>query len=301
VTLPHQAVVFDVQRFSLHDGPGIRTVVFFKGCALACDWCHNPEALHAAPELAYYEEQCLEGCTRCEDVCPEGAILPRRSDRVDFARCTACGKCVEVCPGRALRLVGRHWTAPELLEEVLRDRPFYESSGGGVTLSGGEPVLHAAFLGELLPLLRAEGVHVALETCGAYPFDMLAPLLPCIDLVLFDVKLVDAERHARHTGRENAGILHNLERLLCEEVPVEVRMPVVPGRNDDDANVADTAALLARHGIGSLTLLPYNHLWEAKLPRLGTARAPLGIRPPGDDFYRRIQGEFARHGVAARI
>jgi pyruvate formate lyase activating enzyme len=301
MTLPHQAIVFDVQRFSLHDGPGIRTVVFLKGCALACVWCQNPEAMLAAPELAYYEEQCLEGCTRCVAACPEGAIRPERAARVDFARCTACGRCVDACPGRALRRVGRARGAAELLEEVLRDRPFFAASGGGVTLSGGEPVLHSLFLQEFLPLAKGAELHVALETCGAYPFGLLEPLLPHVDLVLYDVKLVDPARHERATGRENAQILANLAELVRRGVALEVRMPVVPGWNTDGGNLAATARLLGELGVKSLTLLPYNHLWEAKLPRLGTRRTPLGIAPPGADFYVQLQSELAGHGLSVRV
>jgi len=301
VTHPREAIVFDVQRFSIHDGPGIRTVVFFKGCGLSCIWCQNPEAMRAAPELAYYEARCLESCSLCVDVCPEDAIRPQRSARVDFELCTACGKCALACPSSALRCIGRPITTPELLEEVLRDRTFYEASGGGVTLSGGEPVLHSAFLQELLSLARVEGLHAAIETGGAYPFALLAPLLPHLDLVLFDVKLAGAERHAHYTGRENAEILDNLGRLLREDVPVEVRMPVVPGCNTDDENVAATARLVSGLGVSAITLLPYNHLWEAKLPNLGTQRAPLGVRPPEHDFYLRLQADFARHGLDARL
>lgn len=301
MTLPHRAIVFDVQRFSIHDGPGIRSVVFFKGCSLACVWCQNPEAGQASPEIAYYEEHCLPNCERCLDVCPEDAIRPDRAARVDFERCTACGKCVEVCPGNALRTIGRAWTAPELLEAVLRDRTFYETSGGGITLSGGEPVLHASFLREFLPLAKAEGLHVTLETCGAYPFGLLAPLLPHLDLLLFDLKVADPLRHDRYTGQDNLEILENLAELVRREAPVEVRMAVIPGWNSDAQNVAATAALLGGLGVRTVTLLPYNHFWEAKLPRLGASRIPLGIRPPEAEFYAELEDAFRQHGVAARV
>jgi pyruvate formate lyase activating enzyme len=298
VTTPRTATVFDVQRFSIHDGPGIRTVVFFKGCALACEWCHNPEALNAAPELTYSEHRCLEGCSLCTDVCPEDAIRADRVARVDFTRCTACGDCADVCPTKALRLIGRPMTAGELLGEAVKDRPFYRASGGGITLSGGEPVLHGAFLREFLPLAKAASLHVAVETSAAYPFARIEPLLPHLDLVLFDLKVVDPARHERYTARDNRQILHNLAELVRRRVPLEVRMPVVPERNTDARNLAAIARLLADLGVGSLTLLPYNHLWEAKLPRLATTRAPLGIQPPGDDFYDGLQAEFARLGLA---
>jgi pyruvate formate lyase activating enzyme len=299
VTTPAYATVFDVQRFSIHDGPGIRTVVFFKGCSLACEWCQNPEALHAAPELGYAANRCLAGCRLCVGACPEHAIRDDRSARVDFARCTACGACVDGCPADALRLIGRPRSAGDLLAEVVRDLPFYRASGGGVTLSGGEPVLQGAFLAGFLPLARAVPVHVALETAGAYPFGMLEPLLPRLDLVLFDLKVIDPVRHRRCTGRDNRQILENLAELVRRRVPLEVRMPVVPDRNTDRDNVAAAARLLTDLGVASLTLLPYNPLWESKLPGLATQRAALGLRPPGEDGYRRLEAEFARHGLAA--
>ncbi|MCC6640626.1 MAG: glycyl-radical enzyme activating protein [Deltaproteobacteria bacterium] len=293
------AIVFDVQRFSVHDGPGIRTIVFFKGCALACAWCQNPEAIRAAPEIYYDDERCLAGCARCIDRCRDGALGDRRPKRVDFARCTACGACVDDCPAGALRIVGRTWSARELLTEVLRDRPFYASSGGGITLSGGEPVLHAEFLTRWLPLVKREGLHVVLETCGAYPFALLEPLLEWVDLVFFDVKAADAERHRTLTGKTNDQITQTLALLLRRGAAVEVRMPVVPGRNDDAENVAQTAKMLGRMGVGRVTLLPYNHLWEAKLPRLGTQQRPLGIRPPPGGHYEELVRAFAGHGIAA--
>jgi len=282
--LAGSAIVFDVQRFSVYDGPGIRSVAFFEGCTLACKWCQNREAIRAAPELGYDEQRCLDGCARCIGLCPQDAIRERREGRVDLARCDACGNCVEECPSEAQRTIGRARTAAELLEELLRDRLFYESSGGGVTFSGGEPVLQAPFLQRLLPLAKREGLHVAIETCGAYPFALLEPLLESIDLLLFDVKVADAERHRSLTGKTNHQVFENLALLLERGANVEVRMPVVPGRSDDEESVAEAADLLARFGVRHPRLLPYNHLCEAKLPRLGGDRRPLGIRPPPDGF-----------------
>ncbi|HSJ96752.1 MAG TPA: glycyl-radical enzyme activating protein, partial [Myxococcota bacterium] len=246
-------------------------------------------------------ERCLPGCALCVPICPEQALRVDRAERVVFARCTSCGACLDVCPTAALRQIGRRVGVEALLAELLRDCPFYEASGGGVTFSGGEPVLHSAFLAELLPRLRRERLHVALETSGHYPFTLLEPLLPCVDLVLYDLKVMDPAAHERLTGHGNAQIHANLRRLLASGAAVEVRMPVVPDRNTSEANVAATARLLAELGVRSLTLLPYNHLWEAKLPRLGTARQPLGIRPPDPAFYAALQRAFAEHGLAAQL
>jgi pyruvate formate lyase activating enzyme len=301
VTHPREAIVYDIQRFSIHDGPGIRTTVFFKGCALACAWCQNPEALHAAPELSYDAVRCLEGCSRCIETCSVDALRPEPSGRVDFERCTGCGDCVAPCPSGALRMIGRSWNVPDLFAALLRDRAFYARSGGGVTFSGGEPVLQSLYLCELLPRLREAGIHVAIETCGGYPFEMLEPLLEWIDLVLYDVKVVDALRHVRFTTRSNEDILENLAELARRGVAVEARMPVLPGWNTDAANLEATAKLLTELGLPSLTLLPYNPFWEAKLPRIGTDRQPLGIRAQEDDFYLALSEELEDHGIQTRF
>lgn len=295
-----KAVVFDVQRFSVHDGPGIRTVVFFKGCALDCEWCHNPEALHLRPELAYHADRCVVGCNSCLAACPQDAILDRIEHRVDFAKCTHCGLCVDPCPSNALVQIGREVTVSELLAEAVRDRDFFEASGGGVTLSGGEPLLHRSFLAPFLRGLRDAGIHTCVETAGSCGFDRLEPLLPWIDLVLYDVKVIDAEAHRRFTGRDNGEILRGLARVVASGTPVEVRMPVVPGRNTGEENVAETCAFLAALGVGQITLLPYNHFWEAKLDALDTRRKPLGIHPPGTELYEELSAAFARSGIVAR-
>jgi pyruvate formate lyase activating enzyme len=295
-----KAIVFDVQRFSIHDGPGIRTVVFFKGCALDCRWCHNPEAVRRGPELAYHAERCVAGCNDCLDACPEGALVDRVENRVDFALCTHCGACVDPCPSGALEQIGREVGVDELIVDVLRDRSFFDAAGGGVTVSGGEPLMHSVFLERFLERLHGLGVHTCAETAGGVPYEALERLLPWVDLVLFDVKVIDAEAHRRFTGHGNDGIHRGLERLLASGTPVQVRMPVVPGCNTDDANVAATCALLRRMGVGEITLLPYNALWEAKLAALDTHRRALGIRSPDAAFYEDLRAAFARGGIAVR-
>lgn len=296
-----RAPVFDIQRFSLHDGPGIRTVVFFKGCSLDCAWCHNPEAVRVRPELAYYRERCIDGCSECVAVCPHQALRPTADGRVDFARCDACGACADACPGEALVLVGRPMTSDELLAAVARDRPFYDRSGGGVTLSGGEPVLQSAFLRDFLPRAHHQDLHLALETAGSYPFARLAPLLADLDLVLFDLKLADTALHARWTGHDNRLVLATLCALLERGAPLQVRMPVVPGINTGAAEVAAMASLCASLGLPDIELLPYNHLWEAKLPRLATTRVPLGLTPPPAPFYDELCAAFATAGIRAFV
>ena len=295
------AIVFDVQRFSVHDGPGIRTVVFFKGCTLRCRWCQNPESIEPSPELAYYEDRCLRGCEACVPSCPEKALRPSREDRVDFDRCTACGKCIGECPADALRIVGRSVTPGELLAEVARDRPFFAASDGGITVSGGEPVLQAEFLSAFLPLCKEAGLHRALETAGNYAFRRLEPLLPLVDLVLYDLKLADGPAHLRATGSDGGRVRANLSELVSRKVPLQVRMPVVPGINDGAGDVCAAAEALTALGIRELKLLRYNALWEAKLPRLRTSQERLGIAAPGDDHCRALVARFERSGISARF
>lgn len=300
------AIVFDIQRACIHDGPGLRTVVFFKGCALDCQWCQNPEGRGPKPELAYYEERCLPGCTKCLSSCPHEALRDTIHGRVDWSACVHCGECVDACPTNALVQVGKTWTADELLAEVLADRSFFAATGGGVTLSGGEPALHSEFLHEFLPAAKQAGVDVAIETAGNVPWTRFESILPWIDRVLYDVKVGGNALHLALTGHDNLRVLDNLQRLVAlreagARFELEVRMPVVPGLNTSDAALAELAASLRERGVSTLELLPYNHLWEAKLPRLAGDRPALGIRPQARDYYDGVIARFAAEGIQARM
>ncbi|MBI2566176.1 MAG: glycyl-radical enzyme activating protein [Candidatus Schekmanbacteria bacterium] len=293
------ATVFDVQRFSIHDGPGIRTAVFFKGCSFHCAWCQNPESIRPRPEMAFYADRCI-GCRRCESVCPERALRFDRAGRIDRSRCTACGLCARSCPSEALRLVGRACDAESLAAECLEDREFFESSGGGVTLSGGEPILQGQFLQQLLPRLRAERIHVLLETAGNYPWRLLEPVAPLLDHIYFDWKAPDDAAYRRVAGAGCAQVAENLGRLRALGASVTVRTPVVPGVNTEDEQVEVMSRTLADLGERHLCLLRYNHFWEAKLARLETRQTALGRRGEEID-YERLQAAFARHGIAATM
>lgn len=295
------ATIFDIQRFSIHDGPGIRTVIFFKGCALNCTWCQNPEGLTAPPELAYYEDRCVDTCAACVPVCEERALRLARTARVDFSRCTDCGECVDVCPADALHMVGREMGVREVLDAVARDRSFYASSGGGITLSGGEPVLQTTFLQAFLPAAKAAGHHITLETAGHYAFEALEPLLLHLDLILFDVKLADPALHQTLTGQDNGQIRANLQRLLQGDTPVVVRMPIVPGVNTTAEESSRIAHLLAELEVTILTLLPYNALWEAKLPRLRWPRSRLELAPLGRHDLDALCARLAGAGITAQV
>lgn len=290
------ATLVDVQRFCLHDGPGIRTTVFFKGCPLRCRWCQNPEAIRPEAEMAFYAQRCASAGS-CASVCPEDAILPGPDRRIDVDRCTACGACAEACDRRALRLVGRRMDVDTLAVEVLKDRHFHADSGGGVTLSGGEPMGHAAFLAHLLPRLKAHDVHVVLQTCGVFPWHEMVPLLPYLDLVQFDLKHMDPAAHRRLTGAGNRAILDNFRRLATSPVPVQPRMPVIPGHNDSPDNIGATARFLLEQGHDRLDCLAHHRLGEAKLPRIAPVLEPLHLSSLDPQELDVVARRFTQEGV----
>jgi pyruvate formate lyase activating enzyme len=278
--------VVDVKRHSFEDGPGIRSVVFLKGCPLRCVFCQNPETQRPEPEIAFTAERCTRSGT-CVAVCPRGAASLEHPGRILRERCDGCGLCADACPSRAVRRVGRYHAPARLAELLLRDLPFYRHSGGGVTFSGGEPTLYPHYLTAVLGPLREAGVHVALQTCGQFDYDVFAAtLLPQLDLVYFDVKLADPEAHREHTGVRNDRILANLARLLREAtIPVHPRIPLVPGITDGLANLRAIAAILKDAGARDVALLPYNPLGLAMAERLGRAPPPLPSRftPPEEE------------------
>ncbi len=290
------SIIFDVQRFSLHDGPGIRSTVFFKGCPLRCVWCQNPESQRREPEMAFYAGRC-QACFACETVCPADAITRDPQHRIMFSRCTGCGECAAVCPRQGIRQIGRAWSSAVLLRELLKDRDYFETSGGGVTLSGGEPMLHSAYLAGLLPRLKEANLHVNLETCGLFRWEQIEPLLPYLDLIYFDLKLMDSETHRRLTGQDNQIILDNFSRLAGSFPALQARMPIVPGMNDDAGNIAATAHFLTRHGQQTIHCLPYHNLGEAKLARLGSALQPLGLDSLSASDLEPIKNAFETRGI----
>lgn len=231
--MSESGIVFNIQRFSIHDGPGIRTTVFLKGCSMSCFWCHNPEGRKPRPEIMYHADRCIS-CGECVEVCPNSAhALDEGIHVFDRSSCRTAGACVNVCCSEALEMIGREMTVDEVVVEVLRDKPFYETSGGGVTLSGGEPTLRGDFSHELLARLKASGVHTAIETCGNCHWRDLESLLPVTDLVMLDLKSLDPDVHKDVTGVGNDRILDNAQRLAQTPVPLLLRTPIVPGVNDD--------------------------------------------------------------------
>jgi pyruvate formate lyase activating enzyme len=263
-----RGLVFNIQKFSIQDGPGIRTTVFMKGCPLRCPWCSNPEGMGRAPEIMPSERKCI-ACKQCLEACAPGAISFRADIReIDWTLCSQCLACAEVCPSHALEVVGKYRTVDETFQILERDRDFYESSGGGVTVSGGEALLQWEFVRELLRKCQGAGLHTALDTTGFCEWEHMRQILQHTDLVLFDVKHTDPVRHREKTGVPNDGILSNLERA-AGITKIWLRVPVVPGFNDSEREMRRTAELAVRVSAEKVSLLPYHDWARGKYRRLG--------------------------------
>ncbi len=267
-----RGIIFDIRRYSVHDGPGIRTTVFFKGCPLSCWWCHNPESQGRVPFVHYDATRCIR-CGSCVDACGEGALTMTPSGVVvEDARCTLHGACVQACPADARKLVGRLWTTTELVEEIERDQIFHDQSGGGVTFSGGEPLLQWAFLLDALRACGVRGVHRAVDTSGFASPRVLLQIAEETDLFLYDVKTLDPTLHRKTTGVPLKPILDNLERLLERGSRVVMRLPVIPGISDGDDHLAQVGAFLENHpGVEEVQLLPFHAAARDKHTRFGVS------------------------------
>lgn len=276
---PLTAILFDIERCSFVDGPGIRTSVFFKGCNLHCAWCHNPESQSAKPQMMFYRDKCT-GCGKCKTVCPTPD------------HCTLCGKCTLYCSADARKICGKKFTVEEVLKEILKDKAFYENSGGGVTFSGGECMLQIDFLVEILKKCKENGIHTAVDTAGSVPFERFEMILPYTDLFLYDIKIFDSQKHKQYVGLDNELILENLQKLFAANAHIWIRIPIIPEVNDSDEEMQKIKTFLDACGRPEkVELLPYHAMGENKYRAL--CKEPQTFNTPDVKKINQLKEIFA--------
>ncbi len=290
-------MILNIQKYSLHDGPGIRTTVFLKGCPLRCWWCHNPESQVKGPEIMSLPSRCL-GCGTCQTVCPTDAIsMVDGKAVIDRLKCTVCGECARVCGAEAKEIVGKEFTVEEVMAEVMKDRIFYDQSQGGVTFSGGEPLMQPKFLKELLVQSKEEGLETVVDTSGFAHWQVLEDIIPYTDLFLYDVKVMDDAKHQKYVGVSNKLILANLEKLAATGSKIRARIPIIPGVNDDEQNLRETGEFLAGLGIADVNVLPYHNMGADKYSRLGREYLLPELEAPTEETMERVVKTLASFGL----
>ena len=286
-----KGLIFDIQKFSIHDGPGIRTTVFMKGCSLNCKWCSNPESINPYPEIMTYDIRCI-GCGKCKEACPVGAInFSEKGREIDWVKCDLCLQCAIVCPSKAIERTGIYMTVDEVLKKVEQDRIFYQNSGGGMTVSGGEALGQWAFVRELCKKCKERGIHTALDTTGNAPWQNIEEVLEYVDLVLYDCKHMDVQRHKQGTGVENGLILQNAEKVASRK-RMWLRLPLIPGYNDSEWNIREFAEFASRINVEKVSVLPYHGLGGSKYPKLGRVYLMEEKIPPNEEGLQKVKEEI---------
>ncbi|MDD4540362.1 MAG: glycyl-radical enzyme activating protein [Lentisphaeria bacterium] len=291
--------IVDIKRFAVHDGPGIRTTVFLKGCTLRCRWCHNPESIRPEPELGLIATKCVS-CGDCVPACPRHAhaISADGQHHIDRQLCNGCGQCVDSCYRQALELYGQEMSPADVAAVIREDRAFYESSKGGATLSGGEPLLQSDFCAELLAMLRQEGLHCAVDTCGNVPWTAIEKVIPYTALFLYDLKHINSAKHRQGTGAGNELILANLRRLATTGRPIEIRMPIIPGYNDDDDTLRQAGAFLASlPNISAVKILGYHSLARSKYLAIGRDDTMPDVPSPSKADLQHVADTLKATGI----
>lgn len=296
-----KGIIFSIQRYSIHDGPGIRTTVFLKGCPLNCWWCQNPESQLSKQEMVFWEDRCI-GCGACSLNCPSGAIQMENKKPVnDKNKCNLCGECSRICPAQAREIIGKKLTVEEIIKEAEKDLVFYEESGGGVTFSGGEPLGQPEFLESLLICCQKKKIHTAVDTSGYISWEILSKISSKVDLFLYDLKIMNSERHKKYTGVSNKVILENLKKLTSVHNNIFVRFPVIPGINDDYQNIKEIGEFLSSLKIAQVNLLPYHYIGVDKYGRLGRTYKLSTTQPPSEEKLSEISAILRKFNLNVKL
>lgn len=297
----NKGTIINIQKYSVHDGPGIRTSIFFKGCPLSCWWCHNPETHSKNHEIMFFEDRCT-GCGRCENSCPNGSIkINGNKAKVNKETCTLCGKCANVCLKEAREYVGKDISVNEIIKEIVKDRPFYEESNGGVTFSGGEPLIYSDFLSEVLERCKRLGIHTAIETSGYVPWGNIEKVIDNVDLFLYDLKLMDNNKHKIYIGSDNKLILDNLSKICERNSNVIIRMPIIAGINDNEEHVNKVIELISVLNILEVNLLPFHKMGMDKYKRLNKVYKLTGNEVPSQEKMDDLALRFKMAGIKVKI
>lgn len=297
-----KGIIFDIQKYAVHDGPGIRTAVFLKGCPLRCWWCHNPEGQESGFELIYRKTRCI-GCGTCTLECPREALsLTHRGIIIEREKCVVCSRCAKTCPSEALSIVGREVGIEEVMKEIEKDRVFYDESNGGVTFSGGEPLLQPKFLETLLDKCKDGDIRTAVNTCGFASQEILDRIGDRVDMFLYDIKIMNDDKHKKYTGASNKTILGNLKRLARDGSNIIINFPIIPNINDDEENITETAKFIrSLRTVTQVNLLPYHMSAIEKYKNLNKTYKLIKTLPPTYKKLKQIRQEMEAHGLRVKV